>query len=179
MTRGDNETVTEFEANDIRHIVSVVGNDDEQGTTFILDGVSEKQFCLEPAKEVKQLVKMNKQVASGATHNIQIETLIGGVQVNSPNASQQVNIVINREVREAIDKLGAAVAISELDNHDKDEIKHSLERIAQLAAQTPTEKSKRSILEKLELVERMVKLGTTLSPIAIPLIKIVRSHFGN
>jgi hypothetical protein len=66
----DYETITEFDANDIRHIVSVVGNDEEQGTHFYLKGISEKQFCLEPAKQVKQMVADNKdpKPSLGAPH---------------------------------------------------------------------------------------------------------------
>jgi hypothetical protein len=73
MHRQDNDTTTDYEAGDIIHIVSVVGDDEGQGTHFYLRGISEKQFCVEPAKEVKQLV---------ATHKDTPQQPVGGNQLH-------------------------------------------------------------------------------------------------
>jgi hypothetical protein len=56
----DNETTTEYEANNIIHVQSVFGDDDSGGTNFYISGVPEKQFCLESANTVKQLIQENE-----------------------------------------------------------------------------------------------------------------------
>lgn len=56
----DNETITEFEANDIIHIKSVVGDDDRGGTHFYVRGINERQYCSESANTLKKLVRDNK-----------------------------------------------------------------------------------------------------------------------
>jgi len=58
----DTETKTEYEANDIIHIVSVIGNDEASGTHFYVRGVPKRQHCLESANEVKQLVVAHKDM---------------------------------------------------------------------------------------------------------------------
>jgi hypothetical protein len=55
----DQETTTEYEANDIVHIESAVGDDSKEGTRFWLRDVATKQFCLESAEMVKKLVAEN------------------------------------------------------------------------------------------------------------------------
>lgn len=60
MHLSDNETTTEYEANDIIHVKSVVGDDDREGTEFYINGMFERQFCLESANTVKKLIQENK-----------------------------------------------------------------------------------------------------------------------
>jgi hypothetical protein len=184
----DSETTTEYEANDIVHVSSVVGNDLAEGTHFYLRGVPEKQFCLEPARTVKQLVTANKnqptQPAGGnQLHfhgNIRgnIVQTTGAVQVDSPNATQQVHVTINQPVSATIEKLREAVKDSDLDDFDKEEIEHNLDRVRRLADAEPTEKSKSSILDKLAAVEKMVTISEKLSKLAAPLVLALRAHFG-
>lgn len=177
-SRGD-DTITEYEANDIVHIKSVVGDDDAQGTHFYLRDVpGQRQFCLESAKEVKQMVAAHKDVPQKPGHVINIETNYGQVQVDSPHARQEMNVTINQQFNESMRNLLAAVATSDLDAHDKDEIGHTLDRVKHLAAGEQTEKSKSSVLDKLKVVEKMVSVSEKLSKIAMPLILIVRAHFG-
>jgi hypothetical protein len=52
----DNETQTDYDVESIVNVVSVVGNDDQQGTNFWLRGISEKQFCVEPARLVREMI---------------------------------------------------------------------------------------------------------------------------
>lgn len=60
MHTSDNKTTTEFEANDIIHVKSVVGDDDRDGTEFYIKGMIERQFCLETANILKKLIQDNK-----------------------------------------------------------------------------------------------------------------------
>lgn len=82
----DDETTTEFEANDIKHVASVVGNDEREGTHFYLTGVSERQFCTEPAKQVKQLVAENRDKPQKVgTHIFNFYHNQGPVQIGDEN----------------------------------------------------------------------------------------------
>lgn len=60
MNLSDGKTTTEFEANDIIHVKSVVGDDNRRGTHFYVRGISERQHCLESANTVKKMVQDNK-----------------------------------------------------------------------------------------------------------------------
>ena len=60
MHLSDNETTTEYEANDIIHVKSVVGDDNRDGTEFYIKGMYERQFCLETANKLKKLIQDNK-----------------------------------------------------------------------------------------------------------------------
>lgn len=53
-------TTTEFEANDIILVKSVVGDDNRDGTNFYIKGISDKQFCLENVNTLKKLIQDNK-----------------------------------------------------------------------------------------------------------------------
>jgi hypothetical protein len=56
LTRGDRETKTEYDADKITGIKSVVGDDDQEGTHFWIAGSFERQFCLESARQVRQMI---------------------------------------------------------------------------------------------------------------------------
>lgn len=65
----DDKTVTEFEADDILHVRSQLGDDNREGTLFYLKGVEKKQFCLEPAGQVKKMIEENKTDNESADKN--------------------------------------------------------------------------------------------------------------
>ena len=67
---------------------------------------------------------------------------------------------------------------SDLDDFDKEEIEHDLDRVKKLADVEPTEKSKSSIINKLAVVEKMASVSEKLAKVAAPLILALRAHFG-
>ncbi len=60
MHMTDSDTTTEFEANDIIQVKSVVGDDNRDGSHFWIRGIPERQHCLESAKTLKKLIQENK-----------------------------------------------------------------------------------------------------------------------
>ncbi len=60
MHLSDENTTTEYEANDIIHVKSIVGNDNRDGTHFYINGMPERQSCLESANILKNLIQKNK-----------------------------------------------------------------------------------------------------------------------
>lgn len=60
MHLSDNDTTTEYEANDIIHIKSITGDDDEGGTYFWIAGVPEQQRCDESVNVLKKLIQDNE-----------------------------------------------------------------------------------------------------------------------
>ena len=56
----DYETTSEYEANDIIHIKSVIGDDNRGGTKFYIKGMLKEQFCSETVNKLKKLIQDNK-----------------------------------------------------------------------------------------------------------------------
>lgn len=122
----DDATVTEFEADDIRHIVSIVGDDNREGTHFYLKGISEKQFCLEPAREVKQLVASSKQPLQSQPvqhiHIGSIGTFTGNLASNVSAHSLQIGGVSFSAINEQL----KAAGISQQERNDLENIMDEL-----------------------------------------------------
>jgi hypothetical protein len=134
------------------------------------------RISIYPVKAGPNATKANRRPKAG--RNIQIGTVIGAVQMDSPEANQRVNITADQRFGYVIEKLRAAVRDSDLGVFERDEIGHSLDRVKQLAHGASTEKSRQSAIDKLTLVEKMINVSEHLSKIALPLIMVLRSHFG-
>src|SRR5436305_4717885 len=52
----DTETKTVYDAAKISGIKSVVGDDDREGTHFWIAGSFERQFCVESARQLRQMI---------------------------------------------------------------------------------------------------------------------------
>lgn len=176
----DNRTTTEFETNDIIHIVSIVGNDDSTGTTFYLHGIPGKQTCLEPAKEVKRLVAANKDKPQQPPPQLHIHGDNSGVVVQTAGNSNTVVAkqitTVNQQFNETIEKLCAAVNSSDLEDIDKDEIVHNLGRVKKLAGDD-TPKAKLAALDKLTAIAQIVAASAALATASTPLIMALRAWF--
>jgi hypothetical protein len=121
----DNKTISEFEANDIRHIVSIVGDDDQVGTVFYLAGVPEKQMCLEPAKRVKELVAANRDSRSPAGPSVQI----GSIGHFTGNLASQVtahNVEIGNISFSTVNEQLKAVGIPQQERNELENIMDAL-----------------------------------------------------
>jgi hypothetical protein len=113
-----------------------------------------------------------------SAHIVNVHNLYGGVQLDSPGANQHVRISFCQEVHAEVERLREAVRGSDLDEFDKGEIEHNLDRIKRVAEGEQSQKSRSSILEKLSVVEKMVTVSERLAKIVAPLILALRSHFG-
>lgn len=103
-------------------------------------------------------------------------SVYGGLQVSSPGARQNVTVNINPQVADAIAQLRQHVSASELDELDKDEISHELTRIEELAKKGNEPKAKVKLLEKLNVVEKMLSVSEKLAKIGGPLVGIIAAY---
>jgi hypothetical protein len=170
----DNETVTEFEANDISHIVSEVDNDDREGTYFYIRGVAERQYCDEPAKEVKRLIAQNKDAprANGGTH-FHFPNNQGAVQIGDGNVATVKHgsgeiaaamLAVIQECRELFDTVEAS---------HREQAKEMLDIIqAQIKSPAPSESKVRSAFQ---LLDPLITKGTKIAGLIYDL-KTMCSH---
>jgi hypothetical protein len=80
LSTEDRETKTEYEADKISGIKSVVGDDDREGTHFWIAGSFERQFCVESARQLRQMIDdalNSEEVQLGAEA---VGLLVRGVQ---------------------------------------------------------------------------------------------------
>ena len=79
-TWGD-ETRTEFNVEDIYHVQSHTGDDEQEGTTIYVRGLP-SQICSEPAKKVREMIEEAKR-----TEEIQLDVLAIGLLLNAAHKS--------------------------------------------------------------------------------------------
>ena len=162
MHMQDNNTITAFEANDIIHIVSVVGDDDARGTHFYLRGVPERQFCSETAKEVKRLVASNKATAQTRVGDsvIHIQGNVANIQSGNGNVAT-VWQSINPDIGGIIDAIQVCRnSIGTLNQNERQQVADALE---DLEAEVKSESPKKSkLISFLKSATEYATTGTAL-----------------
>jgi hypothetical protein len=108
---------------------------------------------------------------------IYIGTNYGPVQAHSPHGTQHATVNINQQVLELVNKIKASTDRSdELDDLDKEEVRHQLDRVCDIAKGPPTAKTKATINDKLVAIEKTISVATKTAALVTPWIVVLREY---
>lgn len=114
---------------------------------------------------------------SQSGHTIFNAPVYGGIQVGGNNV-QNINISIQTELNENIEKLISLITNSSIPTLEKEDAIEALKRIPELAKKEQTEEVINRVKTRLDIVKSALEIGKELAPIAGPLLIVIAKAFG-
>lgn len=104
--------------------------------------------------------------------------LTGGVQVNSPNSSQNVVLANSSAVRNDVVKLKELLADKRISQIDREDASQALERVVELSNGEKTETALKRTKEKLDFAKSVFDVAKDVAQIAAPYIDSIARSMG-
>lgn len=123
--------------------------------------------------KVKKLSESAQSKDATASQIVVQGSVFGGIQMNSPNAVQNLVVQVT-QISEAVGKLREIAEQAPLSELDKEEVILALDRIVQLSQKEKSPSVAARIREKLDLVKSALDVGSTLGGLAAPWIEVIQ-----